>query len=68
MKEASTKRYYVTNEEIQHDLDLDGNIESVHQVTPYERDQDIDLRDVDFVITTVIDIETDDEDKRLDHE
>ena len=42
MKAASTKRYYVTKEEIQHDLELDGDIEGVHQVTPYERDQDID--------------------------
>jgi len=57
MKTASTKRYYVTNEELQKKLEIDGVIETVHQVTPYEKDQDVDLKDVDFVITTVIELE-----------
>ena len=62
MKEASTKRYYVTNDEMQENMKLDGTIESVHKVTPYEHDQDVDLKDVDYVITTVIDIQdTEDE-------
>ena len=57
MKAATTKRYYVTKEEIQEKLELDGDVESVHKITPYEHDQEVDLKDTDYVITTVIDIE-----------
>jgi len=57
MKAATTKRYYVTKEEIQEKLELDGDVESIHLITPYEHDQEVDLKDVDFIITTVIDIE-----------
>ena len=58
MKAATTKRYYVTNEEIAEKLELLGDIEDVHKVTPYEHDQEADLKEVDYIITTVIDIET----------
>ncbi len=57
MKAATTKRYYVTNGEIEQAMDLEGLIETVHQVTPYEKDQDGELKKVDYIITTVIDIE-----------
>jgi len=57
MKEASTKRYYVTSNEIEEKLHLEGSIETIHKVTPYEHDQDVELKEIDFVITTVIDIE-----------
>jgi len=57
MKEASTKRYYVTSNELEEKLKLEGAIETIHKVTPYEHDQDVELKDIDFVITTVIDIE-----------
>jgi len=57
MKEASTKRYYVTSLELEEKLKLEGHIETIHKVTPYEHDQDVDLKDIDFIITTVIDIE-----------
>jgi len=63
MKAASTKRYYLTSEEMEKALELDGKIETIHHVTPYEHDQDIELKDVDFVITTVIEIEDLDEDE-----
>jgi len=63
MKEASTKRYYVTSLEIQEKLHLDGDIETIHKVTPYEHDQDVELKEIDFVITTVIEIEEKEEPK-----
>jgi len=64
MKEASTKRYYVTSVELQEKLELDGVIETIHKVTPYEHDQEVELKDIDFIITTVIEIEDKDDDKR----
>jgi len=63
MKEASTKRYYVTSQELEEKLHLDGSIETIHKVTPYEHDQDVELKDIDFIITTVIDIEEKEEPK-----
>ncbi len=57
MKTASTKRYYVSKDELEETLHLEGKIETIHKVTPYEHDQDTDLKEVDFVITTVIEIE-----------
>ena len=56
MKAATTKRYYLTSSELEESLELEGKIETVHKVTPYEQDQDVDLKGVDFIITTVIDI------------
>ena len=64
LKEASTKRYYVTKAELEDKLELDGDIETIHKVTPYEHDQEVELKDIDFIITTVIEIEDTDEDKR----
>jgi len=63
LKEASTKRYYVTSQEIEEKLHLEGAIETIHKVTPYEHDQDVELKDIDFIITTVIDIENTELDK-----
>jgi len=57
MKEASTKRYYLTKTEIQEKLDIEGVIEDIHLITPYEHDQDSELKDIDFIVTTVMDIE-----------
>ncbi len=61
MKAATTKRYYLTSAEMEEALELDGKIETVHQVTPYEQDQDVNLKDVEYIITTVIDIEEEEE-------
>ncbi len=61
MKAATTKRYYLTSAEIEEALELEGKIETVHQVTPYEQDQDVNLKGVEFIITTVIDIEEQEE-------
>jgi len=57
LKAATTKRYYVKTLEVEEALELEGKIEDIHKVTPYEKDQDVELKDVDFVITTVIDVE-----------
>jgi len=57
MKEASTKRYYLTANEIEIKLELDGLIEDIHKITPYEHDQDTELKDIDYIITTVIEAE-----------
>jgi len=57
LKAATTKRYYITNKELEEALELEGMIEMVHQVTPYERDQEIELKGVDYIVTTVIDVE-----------
>ena len=57
MKAATTKRYYVTKGEVEEALELDGNIETIHKITPYEHDQEVELKNMDFIITTVIDIE-----------
>ena len=64
MKEASTKRYYVTKAELEDKLELDGDIETIHKVTPYEHDQEVELKEIDFIITTVIEIEDTDGDKK----
>ncbi len=57
MKAATTKRYYVKGSEVEIALELDGKIESIHKITPYEHDQEVELKNMDFIITTVIDIE-----------
>jgi len=64
MKEASTKRYYVTSDELEEKLGLDGDTETIHKVTPYEHDQEVELKDIDFIITTVIEIEDTEDDKK----
>jgi len=60
LKAATTKRYYVTKEEVKERMELQGDIEEIHKITPYEHDQESDLKDMDFIITTVIDIEEQD--------
>ena len=57
MKAATTKRYYVKGSEVEIALELDGKIESIHKITPYEHDQETELKGMDYIITTVIDIE-----------
>ena len=61
MKAATTKRYYVKGAEVEEALELEGKIETIHKIKPYEHDKELELKGMDYIITTVIDIEEQEE-------
>jgi len=51
--ENITRRYNFTYAELEESLDIVGKIERVSQVGQYEKDQDVNLKEMDVVITTI---------------
>ncbi len=59
--ENITRRYNFTYAELEEKLDIQGKIERVSQVGQYEKDQDVSLKEMDVVVTTLEEIKPDDE-------
>jgi len=62
--ENITRRYNFTFEELEGMLEIEGKIERVAQVGQYEKDQDVKLKEMDVVITTIQQITPEDEEKK----
>ncbi len=62
--ENITRRYNFTYAELEEKLDIQGKIDRVSQVGQYEKDQDVTLKDMDVVVTTIERITPEDDKKK----
>ncbi len=62
--ENITRRYNFTYAELEEKLDIQGKIDRVSQVGQYEKDQDVTLKEMDVVVTTIERITPEDDKKK----
>jgi len=65
VSENITRQYNFTFKELQKDLDVKGNIDRVEPVTEYQKQNDVSLKDVDVIVTTIQVIEPEFDDKGI---
>ena len=63
VSENITRRYNFTYGELEKMIEVKGNIDRVEPVTEYQRQNDVKLKEVDVVVTTIEEIEPDKDDK-----
>jgi len=65
--ENITRRYNFRFSELEEQLEIEGKIERVAQVGQYEKDQDPTLKDYDVVVTTIEQINPEEEEEKKKH-
>ncbi len=53
VSENITRRYNFTFKEFEKKIDVKGNIDRVEPVTEYQKQNDVSLKEVDVVVTTI---------------
>ncbi len=59
--ENITRRYNFTYAELEKFLEIKGKIERIEDVGQYQKDNDVDLKEVDAIITTLEEIKPDED-------